>query len=170
MLKQNAEVTDREVTEIDFHLIGQELPVAKAGPDQNVLTGSTVTLNGSGSPDANGDPLSYNWSFVSRPAGSSAVLSDATVVKPTFTADVDGKYVLQLVVNDGTVDSSPDVTIVSASGNSGNDGGGGNSGNDGGGGGCTIGGSNSVDFSFPIFLLLTVLYLFKKKRQITKKT
>ncbi len=157
---KSAEVTDQAVTEVDFHLIGQELPVAKAGPDQNVLTGSRVTLDGSGSTDANGDSLSYNWSFVSRPAGSSAVLSDATVVKPTFTADVDGKYVLQLVVNDGTVDSSPDVTVVSASGNSVNDGG----------GGCTIGGSNSVDFSFPIFLLLTVLYLFKKNRQITKKT
>ena len=35
----------------------------------------------------------------------------------------------------------------------------------GGGGGCTIGGSNSADISFPLFLLLSVLYLFKKSRQ-----
>jgi len=143
-------------------------PVANAGPDQNVSTGSTVTLDGSGSTDADGDPLTYNWSFVSRPAGSSATLSAPNTVNPTFTTDVDGPYVVQLVVNDGTVDSSPDVMVVSANGNSVNDGGSGNSGN--GGGGCTIGGSNYVDFSFPLFLLLSVLYLFKKNRQITKKT
>ncbi len=94
-------------------------PVAHAGPDQNVATGSPVSLDGSGSSDADNDPLTYAWTLVSKPSGSSAALSGATAAKPTFTADIDGSYVVRLVVNDGTVNSSPDtVTITAATTNS----------------------------------------------------
>jgi|GEM_PF-3425257 len=89
-------------------------PTAAAGADQNVPTGSLVTLDGSGSSDADGDTLSYSWSFVSMPAGSSATLSDATFAQPTFTADVEGNYLLSLVVNDGTVNSTADTVTVTA--------------------------------------------------------
>ncbi len=93
-------------------------PVANAGPDQSVTAGDMVTLNGSGSSDADGDPLTYNWSFTSIPTGSNAALSDATAVKPTFTADMPGDYVLELIVNDGTADSTADsVTITAGPGN-----------------------------------------------------
>ena len=80
-------------------------PVANAGPDQTVHEGDLVRLDGSASSDANGNQLSYRWSFLARPQGSSAQLSSATVVNPTFTADVDGVYTLQLIVNDTIVDS-----------------------------------------------------------------
>jgi hypothetical protein len=94
-------------------------PVANAGPDQNIATGSLVTLDGSGSSDADSDPLTYSWSLISVPAGSSAVLSDPTAAAPTFTADLDGDYVVQLIVNDGSVNSNPDsVTITAATVNS----------------------------------------------------
>ena len=97
-------------------------PVANAGPDQNVATGSQVTLNGSGSSDANGDMLTYTWSFTSKPANSTAALSSATVVNPTFTADKDGAYVLSLVINDGQVNSAADsVTITTPIANAGPD-------------------------------------------------
>lgn len=95
------------------------IPVANAGPDQNVISGSVITLDGSTSNDANSDPLTYSWSFVSKPTGSAATLSNATLVKPTFAADKDGNYVLQLIVNDGSVNSTADsVTITAATGNS----------------------------------------------------
>jgi hypothetical protein len=91
-------------------------PVADAGPDQNVSTGSLVTLDGSGSSDADGNTITYSWSFSSKPAGSNATLSDSTIVNPTFMADVAGTYLLSLVVNDGTADSVADtVTITAAS-------------------------------------------------------
>ena len=94
---------------------GNTAPVADAGPDQTVFVGDTATLDGSASSDVDiGDTLSFAWSLTSRPAGSSAALSDATAVGPTFVADVAGTYVAQLIVNDGTVDSAPDTVTITA--------------------------------------------------------
>ncbi len=94
-------------------------PVSNAGTDQNIATGSVVTLNGAASSDANGDTLSYQWSLTSTPSGSAAVLSNATSASPTFTADKDGSYIAQLIVNDGKENSAPDtVTIVASTANS----------------------------------------------------
>lgn len=89
-------------------------PLADAGVDQYVVTGSLVTLNGSGSNDPDGSSVSYTWSFVSMPEGSAAVLSDPTAVSPTFTADRDGTYVLSLVVSDGELSSAADTVTVTA--------------------------------------------------------
>ena len=89
-------------------------PVANAGTTQSLVTGTVVTLDGSGSNDANGDSLTYSWVITSKPAGSSAALSSATVVKPTFTPDVAGAYVISLVVNDGKINSATATVTVNA--------------------------------------------------------
>jgi hypothetical protein len=91
-------------------------PVADAGPDQPVFIGDTVTLDGSGSTDVDGDGLTYRWSIVGAPADSTSVLSDPSAVMPTLVIDGHGSYQIQLVVNDGTADSTPD-TVVLAVGN-----------------------------------------------------
>ena len=89
-------------------------PVANAGPDQTVVAGDVVTLTGAGSSDVNGDTLTYAWTLTSKPATSTATLTGATTVSPTFTADLAGAYVATLVVNDGTVNSAPDTVTVTA--------------------------------------------------------
>jgi len=89
-------------------------PVANAGPDQTVIPGQTVNLNGSGSHDADNDTLKFSWSFTSRPAGSTAVLASPTSPTPSFIADLAGAYVVQLIVSDGFASSSPDTVMVSA--------------------------------------------------------
>ena len=90
-------------------------PVANAEPDQTVPIGSTVQLDGSNSSDVDGDPLTFLWALTAMPAGSTATLSDPTLVSPTFFADLPGIYVVQLIVNDGTEDSDPaTVTITTA--------------------------------------------------------
>ena len=91
---------------------GNAPPVADAGDDQTAVVNQLVTLDGSGSSDINGDPLTYSWSFVSRPTGSNSTLSSSTAVMPTFTPDRAGIYRLRLIVNDGQVDSAPDEVVI----------------------------------------------------------
>jgi len=94
---------------------GNVPPVADAGPDQNVGTGATVTLDGSGSHDPNpADLLTYSWSMLSRPSGSSATVSDPHAAQTTFTADVSGSYVFTLVVRDVSAISDPSTVTISA--------------------------------------------------------
>ncbi|MGL0956714.1 PKD domain-containing protein [Vibrio vulnificus] len=87
-------------------------PVAHAGGDLKGTPGQTVQLDGSSSTDGNGDPLSYRWHIVSQPSGSQAVLANSTAAQPSFTLDVQGHYVVQLVVNDGYADSAPDTVVI----------------------------------------------------------
>ena len=91
------------------------VPVANAGPDQSVTTGATVTLNGGASTDPEGDPLTFQWTLTSKPAGSAAALSDPAAVAPQLVADVDGDYVVQLVVTDGVTASVADTVVITAS-------------------------------------------------------
>ena len=93
---------------------GNTAPIANAGQDQKKKLITLVTLNGSASSDADGNALTYNWTLTGRPTGSTATLSNATSVNPTFTPDVGGVYTASLVVNDGTVSSSADTVTVTA--------------------------------------------------------
>ena len=81
-------------------------PVANAGPDQSVaLDGShtaSVTLDGSGSSDPNGDALTYTWS-----EGGSTI---ATGVSPTVSLPI-GTHTITLAVSDGEFTSTDDVVI-----------------------------------------------------------
>lgn len=90
-------------------------PIANPGEAQAVLTGSTVKLDGSGSTDADKNPLTYSWSIVSKPAGSTVILSTPLNAVATFVPDLAGIYVITLTVNDGKASSAPVTTTVAAS-------------------------------------------------------
>ncbi|BBL76617.1 PKD domain-containing protein [Methylomagnum ishizawai] len=90
-------------------------PVADAGGDQTAGVGDTVYLDGSASYDAEDADLSYRWSLVQAPQGSQATLADADTDSPSFLADQAGTYQVQLVVNNGVVDSAPALANIVAS-------------------------------------------------------
>jgi len=87
-------------------------PVAEAGPDLETIPGSPVTLDGGGSFDPNGDPIAYQWSIASAPAGSGAVIPSPNASNPLFEPDVEGIFVIRLVVGDGRLYSAPDNVTV----------------------------------------------------------
>ena len=61
---------------------GNSAPSARVTGDTSVAVGATVHLDGSRSSDPDGDPLTFSWEILSRPAGSNATLSDASAVMP----------------------------------------------------------------------------------------
>src|SRR5690349_1518800 len=93
----------------------QTAPIADAGPNQKAAPGTVVQLNGSNSSDPDGNVLNFAWSFLTKPAGSNAALSDVSASNPSFTADLPGTYILQLVLNDGHGNSSVDSVLISTS-------------------------------------------------------
>ena len=90
-------------------------PTAEAGLGQTVHVGTTVTLDGTGSSDPDGNvPLTYAWAITERPAGSVATLVGAATPMPSFTPDVMGDYDIQLVVTDTAgLSSIPDTVRIS---------------------------------------------------------
>ena len=85
-------------------------PVANAGIDQSVNEGTLVTLDGTGSTDAENSLLTFFWN---APLGIE--LSSETASKPTFTApevNYNTHYTFSLVVIDGTDVSQVDQVII----------------------------------------------------------
>lgn len=100
--------------DIVIDALGNRAPVAVAGPNQAVTIGRAVTLDGRQSFDLDGDRISFAWTLTSRPTGSSASLDSATLVKPSFNADVAGTYSVSLVVSDGKDSSVPSEITLQA--------------------------------------------------------
>ena len=102
----------------------QELVPEMAGPASAVIgpdvgVNHIVQLSATGSTDADSAPpcslpqtLSYEWSFLALPAGSSAKINDTTIVNPSFSTDYAGTYVVGLVVTDSTGKKSAQATFT----------------------------------------------------------
>ena len=88
-------------------------PVANAGTDQTVRTGTLVTLNGSNSSDPNGSIASYEWT---QTAGTTVQLADSRTAKATFTAPSAGtsgaSLTFQLKVADSAGATANDTCLV----------------------------------------------------------
>ena len=79
--------------------------------DDVVVLGNTVFLDGSQLYDSS-DQLSYLWIIKSKPAGSLAELNFPTHADPSFSADIQGDYVIQVVVTNKLGESHPPATIT----------------------------------------------------------
>jgi hypothetical protein len=93
-------------------------PVADAGPDQNVNQGASVTLDGTGSKDSNGETLAYSWLQTS---GKPVTLDNPVSAQPRFLATTGGKsstLVFRLTVTDPEGLSASDQCSVTVNGNS----------------------------------------------------
>ena len=89
-------------------------PTANAGPGQRVAyTGQVLTLNGAGSTDPTGRPLTYQWTLVSAPPFGDLPIYNPTSAMAEFAAYPVGDYVIGLVVNDGISDSDMATTTLS---------------------------------------------------------
>ncbi len=70
------------------------VPIANAGKDQKVASGTLVTLDGSKSTDDDGDTLAYYWILLEKPINSNVSINNDNTMMPSFVPDVDGTYVL----------------------------------------------------------------------------
>ncbi len=88
-------------------------PVAVISAPTAAMTGTAVSIDARASSDPDGDALTYRWTLTA-PGGSGASIGAPTAAQTAFTPDVPGSYQLQLVVNDGRVDSAPATHTMTA--------------------------------------------------------
>ena len=88
-------------------------PVADAGADATIAAGASVALDGSGSSDADNDPLSASWTQVSGPP---VAITGANSLQASFTAPAQTNavqtLVFELTVNDGNATATDRVTYT----------------------------------------------------------
>lgn len=104
--KQYAEVqhpVPAEIPRLRYELlrrhvrVGNSVPVADAGPDQIGVPAGTIRLDGTGSYDPDGDPITYEWTQLAGPAVS---LTGRNTAVATFTAAEGQSYRFRLTVKD----------------------------------------------------------------------
>ncbi len=83
-------------------------PVASIECPEDIDPPVEITLDGSGSIDPNGESLSYEWSVITQPIGSSSNLGNNTDSNLNYYVDVAGNYQINLTVeNQSGFRSSP---------------------------------------------------------------
>ena len=85
-------------------------PIANAGKDQTVVTGTggfvEVVLDGSASSDPDGDKLLCEWTWIINTETYKAQGANPTIMLPA------GRHIIELVVNDGQAHSKPDYVVI----------------------------------------------------------
>jgi len=98
-------------------MVAQRDPAADAGRDRAVLLGQSVTLDDAYVFDWEGNLLTVTWQIIDRPTGSTASLSDPTVLHPSFLPDKPGWYVLSLTASDSSIVGTVDTVNILAATN-----------------------------------------------------
>lgn len=88
-------------------------PTASAGADQLVVVKYPVTLTGSGF-DPAGNPLTYAWTFSTKPSGSAAQFAQPNSASTTLIPDLPGIYVVTLTPADFLGPGAPASAQITA--------------------------------------------------------
>jgi uncharacterized repeat protein (TIGR02543 family) len=129
MVTDDDDAVDTDMVEITVNKpVVNQAPTAVAAADKtSVSPGETVILDGSGSSDPDGTIVAYAWEQTDA-TGKTVALSDATAVKPIFTAPEVTEtitLIFKLTVTDSSGDSATStVRITVAKPSSGGSGGG----------------------------------------------
>jgi hypothetical protein len=88
-------------------------PVARISTTaSSVAPGTALTFDGTGSSDAEGGELQYRWTLVDRPDKSKAELAGPLTTKASLIADVEGSYLVVLVVTSSAGASSEPARLT----------------------------------------------------------
>ena len=87
-------------------------PVADAGADQTAFRGQLVALNGTASSDPESASLTFQWTIISQPTGSSVSSLAPPRPIPLLRRLYWVNTLSASVVNDGQVESQPDTVKV----------------------------------------------------------
>ncbi len=101
------------IVEFQSESLENKPPIANAGEDiTNVYRPSSITLDGTGSYDPDGDRINYSWRLVSKPFDSIEYLRNTNTANPILIPDLPGTYIAQLIVSDGFAQSEPDTVTI----------------------------------------------------------
>ncbi|TVU57887.1 PKD domain-containing protein [Vibrio atlanticus] len=96
-----------DTTTVSFYYENVPPIVRGTGSPMGAIEGMTIPLDASTSEDPNGDPITFQWSFISKPQASNTVIVNPSSAKPHFLADVAGDYGITVEVSDGELSSFP---------------------------------------------------------------
>lgn len=101
--------TCEEITGVEIPDPGEPAPVADAGPNQTVTGPATVYLDGTGSYDPEGNPITYHWT---QSSGPQVQLIGAATATPYFDASQYDTYTFVLEVSNGDQIDNDSVTVL----------------------------------------------------------
>ncbi|MEC7276660.1 MAG: RHS repeat-associated core domain-containing protein [Bdellovibrionota bacterium] len=81
-------------------------PIAQYSMSMTNIVGKSFNLDGKISSDPDGDSLDYFWEIISKPEGSTAVIAQPSLANQSILADLEGDYVVSLIVTDGFFESA----------------------------------------------------------------
>ena len=103
--------TDDVVITVNAVTTGNQAPVARAGNDASItLPTNSVTLNGSGSSDADGSIIKFQWNQVSGPSTSS--IASVNGSSTSVSGLVQGTYYFRLTIWDNKYEPSTDDVVI----------------------------------------------------------
>ncbi len=93
-------------------------PASDGGPDRGAQVGEIVILTpGAALGNPNSEDIDLDWALIGRPAGSASSLSSNNALRPSFTIDQPGTYIVQLVAAEQMGSETPTTLAIDTANN-----------------------------------------------------